>query len=812
MPRDLDSPFLGEAPYAGAADERAPLRGTRLAALEALSPFTAYGVTAGQHEEHPSDPGTATADAFVADGFGKAYFATFSRLGDLTVRRATVLSPMHFENLIDRLLASDQRNFVIDAHGNPSGLHMPLTAGTKVAATKNALFMLSGIAQIRELMRAADEGGTIWDRASGPDLDRWRRIVGTMHSATWHRMIGDRWPRDVPAVDTVAAARLLIGSRLSALVDALLPGVAGRQRRVDTLVEKMRRLQGRGIRQIQFRACNIGKDTETLREFRRFFAADHLCAPDVRSGMGAVTPAISPGGVDALAARNPLAQTYELPSGRFAIAIDVSGPAFRARSAATSEAAVREWIAAHLMAGSHHRTGTFPLHFLETQPRAFALDPEYAAHIKCSSSFWEGAVRATGEQAETVDPDAPAAFEQQVGGAVTTVDPFPRHKYVLPLEMTNATFTACAQTVESDPVTAPMCGAVADLTGNPGQPAFFGHHPVDMLFVASLAKIYPMYVAFELRKRVEEQAKDMIRMGLATATAGWERQVFAVLEKAWKPRLRAAFPDRPEAMPKFADIFVLSPTGAVHFAENDPHLTDADLDFRPPNPTPGRPPISPEFKTPPGKFLDWMRLMLRWSNNEAASRCIRAIGFPYLNGVLGAAGFFDRSTRTGLWLSGDYLGHDWLPGDRAGQRLSPRWAALQQRKVTNFAGTSFQVARLLTLLAQGRLVDPDSSTAMLELMTGDRGIGSFILRGLTGATPPRAVSAIASKIGCGDEVPPPACGFTHDAAIVRVDRGADPARSIRYVAVALGGNPARGRTDLRRMAVSFHDCVTARHP
>src|SRR5690349_8022675 len=291
MPRDLDSPFLGEAPYADAAEERAPLHGTRLAALEALSPLTAYEVNAEQHEGQQPDPGTATADAFVADGFGKAYFAAFPRLGDLTVRRVAVLSPMHFENLIDRLLASDQRNFVIDAHGNPSGLHMPLTAGTKVAATRNALFMLSGIDQIRELMRAADEGGTVWDRASGPDLDRWRRIVGTLHSAAWHRMIGDPWPRDAPAVDTVAAARLLIGSRLSTLVDALLPGVTGRQRRVDTLIEKMRRLRAKGIRQIQFRACTIGKDTGTLREFRRFFAADHLCAPDVRSGMGTVTPA-----------------------------------------------------------------------------------------------------------------------------------------------------------------------------------------------------------------------------------------------------------------------------------------------------------------------------------------------------------------------------------------------------------------------------------------------------------------------------------------------------------------------------------------
>ncbi len=246
--------------------------------------------------------------------------------------------------------------------------------------------------------------------------------------------------------------------------------------------------------------------------------------------------------------------------------------------------------------------------------------------------------------------------------------------------------------------------------------------------------------------------------------------------------------------------------------ENDPPLTDADLDFRPPNPTPGGAPVSPEFKKPPGKFLDWFRLMLRWSNNEAASNCIRALGYPYINGVLGAAGFFHKSSRTGLWLSGDYLGNDWLKGNCAGQPLSPRWAHLQGREVTNFAGTAFQVARLLTLLAQGRLVDKDSSAAMLGLMTGVAGIGSYIRGALAGAAPPRTFTAIASKIGCGDEVPPPACGFSHDCAIVRVNRGADPARAIHYVVAALGSHPDQSRADLRTMVVRFHDCVVARHP
>lgn len=409
-----------------------------------------------------------------------------------------------------------------------------------------------------------------------------------------------------------------------------------------------------------------------------------------------------------------------------------------------------------------------------------------------------------GEAPEDTDDAELDADEAEAGDDAGAVEPFRRHPYVLPLEMTNETLSTCADDVERDPDTAPLCGAVADLTGQPELPPFYAHNPMDMLYVGSLAKLYPMYVAFELRKRVEEQARDMIRFGLPTATPGWERRVFAALEKAWKPKLKAAFPTRPEGLPKFAEIFTLSPTGEARFAENDPPLTNADLDARPPDPRPGRPPISPEFKTPPGKFRDWMRLMMRWSSNEASSRCIRALGYPYLNGTLRSAGFFDPRSRAGLWISGDYLGNDWLKADAAGQPLSARWTGLQRRRVTNFGGTAVQVARLMTLLAQGRLVDKASSEEMLRLMTGVAGIGSYVRGALHRAEPRRPFTRIASKIGLGNDE------FSHDCALVTLNRDADPARPIRYVVVVLGGRPRRQRSDLREMVVRFHDCVVAR--
>jgi len=909
----IESPFLHEEPFGG---ETGDAWQARLANLETESPFlsafktfeesqtsalapeTFEEETAEPEYEYQVAPDNLPADAFVADEDGKAYFTTFPQLGDLTVQKATVLKPANLENLMDLILSSKQRNFVIDAHGDPSGLSMHLASGTKIAATKQSFFILRGIERIRSLMRLAKESNTIWERASGTDLDRWRQILETLHSKTLQKMAGPSWPTDTPQVSGVDAARGIVQSRITALVDALFPGsVPNKQERVDRLIKKMLQLQAKGIREIQFRACNIGKDSGTLFEFPKFFGADHLCAPDVRTGMGPVTLLIDREAVDRLAKRR-LTQLYDLPGGRFAIFVEFFDSTFKATCAADTQAAVREWVAKHLMANSRYRKGTFTIHVLQTQPVFFALDKEYAAHIQCSSSLWEGAVRAheleeaeahkdeeetlAQQEGETFEFDSregsdeietedeseveqawagaleqdaalqeqdtetlgrgqpfgeawtgesggyekreeaydSALFERQVAGGASAVDPFPRHPYVHGFEMANQELINCAGGVERDPDTSPMCGAVADLTGNPELPAFYAHNPLDMLYVASLAKIYPLYVAFELRRRVQEQAKDMIKLGLSTATAGWERQVFAALGKAWKPKLKAAFPAFPEDMPKFSEIFVLSPTGdprepvLVKFAENDPPLTDDDLDFRPPHPTPGHAPISPEYKTPPGRFRDWMRLALRWSNNEAASKCIRALSYPYINGVLGAAGFFNKKTKVGLWLSGDYMNHDWLKFNAAGQPLSPRWARLQGRKLTNFAGNAFQVARLMTLIAQS----PEMISMMRSIpgtgtyTPGLHDVGSYIRDGLAGATPPRAFGAIASKIGCGDEVPKPACGFSHDCAIVRIDRGGGPARTIRYVVVALGGHPNQARADLHKMVVRFHDCVVARHP
>jgi hypothetical protein len=373
------------------------------------------------------------------------------------------------------------------------------------------------------------------------------------------------------------------------------------------------------------------------------------------------------------------------------------------------------------------------------------------------------------------------------GSAATVVSPFPP-PVVLAREMGNMTFISCIDVASQPADVYDLCGAVVDLTGDLALPPYAGHNDTDMLYVGSLAKIYPMYAAFVLRRRVTTQAKSMIADGLLTATAGWQDKVFAELKKAWQPQLDAAFLGLPSGFPNLAQIFTLSPDGEAQFTENDPPLSDAEIA------------AAGAENNPPGKFRDWMRSMLGWSNLKGASKCIRALSYPYINGVLGSAGFFDKPTKTGLWISGDFDGHDWLPNDQAGQRLTPRWQQLPKHPVSNFTGTALQVARFMALLGQGTLVDSASSAEMINILGTP-----FIDGGLTNATPPRPFTSANGKVGIGTWD-----SRFHDCAVVGVERDADPTRTIRYAVVVLGS--PNNAAKLKKLEVAYHDCIVARHP
>jgi hypothetical protein len=169
--------------------------------------------------------------------------------------------------------------------------------------------------------------------------------------------------------------------------------------------------------------------------------------------------------------------------------------------------------------------------------------------------------------------------------------------------------------------------------------------------------------------------------------------------------------------------------------------------------------------------------------------------------VLGSTGFFDKSAKAGLWLSGDYLGNDWVPSPGiAGHPLTARWAKLQNRTKSNMMGTALQVVRFMTALAQGKLTDATSSTNMISIATGASGIGSYVQGALASASPRRSFSSVVSKIGYGDD------SFSHDCAIVTASTPA-----IRYSVAILGSPPSKGRSDFDQLEVAFHDYIVSRH-
>ena len=407
-------------------------------------------------------------------------------------------------------------------------------------------------------------------------------------------------------------------------------------------------------------------------------------------------------------------------------------------------------------------------------------------------------------------------FEHNIGNGVApwqaTVDPLPSPPTVA-FHVNDKRMVDAFAPVLTSPVRH-LCAALVDLTGNPLAPPYVGMNDEEMVFAGSMVKAVTMYVAFALRARVQAFVDAAAANGVPVVAPG----IIAEIEKAWKPKVQGLFPSRPTTsygnrmdmtFPKLDRIFTFSAGGKVDFTGAAAALTDAQLDR------------AGEFGIPRGGFHDWMRLMLRWSNNTAASYCTLALGYFYLNGALEQAGFFDSATENGLWLSADYARHDWVSteaekkANAAGKLLSPRWATAQRRSRSNVTATAAQAARFMTLLAQGRLVEadanhPDPNGEMRTMMQaavrcvprGSCGIGSYVKDALSGVRPRRPFTGIAAKKGFGDD------SFSHECAIVeRTVSGKD----LRYVVVGLGSAPSRARRDLSSLFVRLDDVIVARN-
>jgi len=154
--------------------------------------------------------------------------------------------------------------------------------------------------------------------------------------------------------------------------------------------------------------------------------------------------------------------------------------------------------------------------------------------------------------------------------------------------------------------------------------------------------------------------------------------------------------------------------------------------------------------------------MTRFSSNADASLAIHRIGFEYIARVLTSAKYrlYDPLRNGGLWLGKSYGG----PNDY--------WRRDPLHNISHGA-TSLQVARFFLLLEQGRLVSPEYSAEIKEILSKP-GLHHKFVKGLEG----RPDRAIYRKSGTWRD-------FHSDAALVEHN-------GKKYIAVALMRDPRGG--------------------
>jgi hypothetical protein len=239
-------------------------------------------------------------------------------------------------------------------------------------------------------------------------------------------------------------------------------------------------------------------------------------------------------------------------------------------------------------------------------------------------------------------------------------------------------------------------------------------------YSASLVKIAAMFAAFRLRENV--------RAAAATSKAKDSDELFAQITADWKPIVERSVPGGRRDFPQLDRIFSAG-GGAGGFS----------IDFD-------------------GRFRDSMADMIGPSDNAAASRCILALGYQYIQGALAAEGLY-TSDKGGLWLAGDYSsGRDGTPEPKSRKHQAASAAA---------------VARFLTLLETNRLVSADACSEMRSLMTND-----YMIRFLDADG--RTTSSHYGKLGIGGK----SSGYSrHDCAVIERSIAG---KTIRYAAIMLG--------------------------
>jgi hypothetical protein len=187
-----------------------------------------------------------------------------------------------------------------------------------------------------------------------------------------------------------------------------------------------------------------------------------------------------------------------------------------------------------------------------------------------------------------------------------------------------------------------------------------------MFFSASLLKVSLLYATFELRSRLNKLAPTVL----------WD----------WKPFYAAVAAAVPSISNGAWNKINISETLRISASTAAGVLT---YDIRP-------------------RHLVDLEAIFKYQFQDVAARAsMHRLGYSYVNGALAAAGFFDPKTRNGIWYAND-LGGGWpqfhVPVATGGK--------------SSAAMSTLSMARLLTAMHQGTLIDQASSREMMAIMAG----------------------------------------------------------------------------------------------
>lgn len=279
--------------------------------------------------------------------------------------------------------------------------------------------------------------------------------------------------------------------------------------------------------------------------------------------------------------------------------------------------------------------------------------------------------------------------------------------------------------------------AVVDLSVDRTKPFYAAFNDTDRRWIASLAKLLPMYGMYQLRADVRWAAQtlgttDLMILGPAI------RKHYALFgaSTATRPMIETLFTKRTDPVTS-KDSVELTANGVddatleASYEGNDPSrrtriapagesaidTSDAVLET--------------ELGRLPAQEL--LRLMIGWSDDSAAAVVTESLGFPYLLALAKRSGLFRESWPAlrdwddhhrpgsgGLCLQSDYYHGHW------------RNPAKSAPTGTTQMGTTRSVATLLTLLAQDALVDDGAQfghVMMREMMRKVTSDSSWQLRG-----------------------------------------------------------------------------------